>query len=71
MFATDCVLYALLNRSSDCDEFLSRDRLYLGEEDRLHFVTKKVIKRSKQGMFSNRDFEIIINLAIATRCRVC
>jgi len=34
------VLYAFLNRSSDCDEIWYRDRLDLGE-DRPHFVVKK------------------------------
>lgn len=40
MFATDCVLYAFLNRSSNCGKIWYRDILDLGEEDRLHFIAK-------------------------------
>jgi len=43
MFATDCVIYAFLNRSSDCDEICYRDRLDLEEEDKLHVASKKSI----------------------------
>jgi len=54
------VLYEFLNRSSDSDGILYRDRLDLEEEDKLHFVAKKVNKRSKLWRFLNKDFEIII-----------
>jgi len=35
------VLYKYLNSSSDCYEICYKDRLDLGEEDRLYFVAKK------------------------------
>jgi len=41
IFATDCVIYAFLNRPSDCDEIWYRDRLDLGGEDRLLFCREK------------------------------
>jgi len=57
---TDCgalnSFHAFLNRSSDGDEIWYRDRLYLGKEDKIHFVSKKVNKKYNPGMFSNRDF---------------
>lgn len=59
MFATDCVLYAFLNRSADQIEIWYIDRLDFGY--RLHFVAKKANNRwSDPGKFSNMDFEIII-----------
>jgi len=42
-----------------------RDRLDLGKEYiRLHFVMKKVNKKSNPGRFSNREFEIIIIICL-------
>jgi len=38
------ILYAFLNRSSDCYEIWYRDRLDLGDEGRLHFVTEKIVR---------------------------
>jgi len=41
MFANDFVLYAFINRSSDCDDIWRTDRLDLKEKNRLYFVSKK------------------------------
>lgn len=57
---TDCVLYAFLNCSFKYDELWYGDRLDLGEEYGLYFITKKVNNRSNPEKFSNRDSKIII-----------
>lgn len=43
MFTTDCVLYAFLSHSSDCDNNWNGHILDLGKGDILHLVAEKSI----------------------------
>jgi len=48
------VLYVFLNH---CDVIWYKDRLDHGEKDRLHFVSKKVNKKSNLRRLSNKEFK--------------